>query len=795
MNRLSTKQLIRLVAYLFVYTIFIAFSNFLMIKGIDSKKAEEQFSSIAEQKAHIVNDFFDSIEQTVSLLYSGVVSSVKDVNQLKDSKFVHSLENNQKNLLKTALEYQKHAYSVYVRYNPDYASPTAGLFLTKDESGSINTIPPTDISLYDPSDVEHVGWWYFPTTLGYSTWTEPYYNSNIDVYMISYIIPIYIKGELLGVIGMDVDYHTANTLITGIKIYQTGFTYLKGKNGLVVYHPFVDFGANYECPKGYKEITVHLNNDMLFSVVAPKREVFRETTRVIYLLFTIDFLIFVLMGMLLFFTCFKRNYTELIMGENKEGRASNTATFGLVFIVTVFSIIFIQFAFICAKTGIFKSPNYAKSKTEYEENLLVLVEADVEPYSFVNTRGLKDGFNVAFADKLSNTIHKNLILNFVPGNNFDKSLKAQKFDMILGVKKEFIQNNPNYCISETLVKDYYKIYSKQRIKGLGELKGKKVGSVLTDIESDINLYSANKLYFDSYKELFSALYRDEIDFAVGIKSVCDNVIQKNHYKEISSVYELLTTHICVAVPKQNKILLETVNYAIDSLKEDGVLDSLRELTLEGKRDDVNVLKIVRENSIFFIITSTIVIVLFLIVLWISMRTYYEEKHRVREKTLIQLSETDQLTGILNRGAGEEKIQQLMKLSKEGMFLLMDADKFKSINDTYGHAVGDKVICAIADSLKKSFRDRDVILRLGGDEFAAYAVGVTTEAIATVIINRFFSILSNVYIPEMGDKKINVSAGASFYDGNQTISFDDLYKKADALTYKSKSIEGCSISFQ
>ncbi len=55
------------------------------------------------------------------------------------------------------------------------------------------------------------------------------------------------------------------------------------------------------------------------------------------------------------------------------------------------------------------------------------------------------------------------------------------------------------------------------------------------------------------------------------------------------------------------------------------------------------------------------------------------------------------------------------------------DKFKSINDTYGHAVGDKVIIAIADTLRKSCRDDDVVLRLGGDEFAVFIPGMLIKS--------------------------------------------------------------------
>ena len=169
-----------------------------------------------------------------------------------------------------------------------------------------------------------------------------------------------------------------------------------------------------------------------------------------------------------------------------------------------------------------------------------------------------------------------------------------------------------------------------------------------------------------------------------------------------------------------------------------------------------------------------------------------EEEKRREKHLLYLSETDAMTGLRNRGSGEKKIKELMAQGKSGMFCLLDADKFKSINDNFGHDVGDKVIKAIADCLKRCFRDSDVTMRLGGDEFAAYAVGVTNEEIGMVIINRLFGFIDQINIPELDDRKISISLGAAFFNMQDDYSFEDLYKNADSATYLSKKTEGnCS----
>ena len=170
----------------------------------------------------------------------------------------------------------------------------------------------------------------------------------------------------------------------------------------------------------------------------------------------------------------------------------------------------------------------------------------------------------------------------------------------------------------------------------------------------------------------------------------------------------------------------------------------------------------------------------------------EEKRR--ENELIYLSQTDLMTGLRNRGSGEKSMQDLMASGVEGMFCLMDADKFKSINDNYGHDVGDKVIKAIAECLKKTFRNTDITMRLGGDEFAVYVVGVVNEINGEIFIENFFEEIDAIKIPELGKRKITVSLGAAFFNVEENLSFAEVYKHADSAAYESKKFTGNHYTF-
>lgn len=166
-----------------------------------------------------------------------------------------------------------------------------------------------------------------------------------------------------------------------------------------------------------------------------------------------------------------------------------------------------------------------------------------------------------------------------------------------------------------------------------------------------------------------------------------------------------------------------------------------------------------------------------------------DKEKTREDRLIYLSEIDSMTGVCNRGSGERKISRLLEAGVGGMLLLIDCDKFKSINDTYGHIVGDAVIIAIAETLQKVCGPRDIVMRLGGDEFAMFIPKLVGKEEAEAFFKQLFTEISQIYIAEMGDRKIYVSLGATICEENQGATFDELYRKMDSAMYESKKVEG------
>ena len=160
-----------------------------------------------------------------------------------------------------------------------------------------------------------------------------------------------------------------------------------------------------------------------------------------------------------------------------------------------------------------------------------------------------------------------------------------------------------------------------------------------------------------------------------------------------------------------------------------------------------------------------------------------------QSELSRAAESDSMTGLLNHDATIRHIRRF--LSEEGSsgthaLFMIDIDNFKHVNDQFGHQAGDDVITSIAKTIRKSFRDSDIVGRIGGDEFMALMKDVDNRCdVARKAASLIDSMQYNLRAGK-GALELTGSIGVSFYKkGGQ--SLENLYAEADAALYKSKSL--------
>lgn len=205
-------------------------------------------TSACDQSASEINAYFDTVEQAVNTAADYATKSLGDFSKFKsDNAYVTEFTKNYEEYFITAATHTNGAIAAYIRYNPDFTAPTSGLFLTRNStSEAFQSVTPTDFSIYDKSDTAHVGWYYTPVNNGAPLWMAPYLNENIGVYMISYVVPLTINGENLGVVGMDLDFTLIENMANSSDEYETLSSFILNDSNEVMYHKTLEYGSSLE---------------------------------------------------------------------------------------------------------------------------------------------------------------------------------------------------------------------------------------------------------------------------------------------------------------------------------------------------------------------------------------------------------------------------------------------------------------------------------------------------------------------------------------------------------------------
>lgn len=158
-----------------------------------------------------------------------------------------------------------------------------------------------------------------------------------------------------------------------------------------------------------------------------------------------------------------------------------------------------------------------------------------------------------------------------------------------------------------------------------------------------------------------------------------------------------------------------------------------------------------------------------------------------DEQLIALATTDPLTGIFNRRAffstSEAELERCRRTSRPVCLLLMDLDKFKTVNDTYGHAAGDKLLVHFCATLRAILRPYDVFGRYGGEEFIAL-LPETGDREARAIAARICETVASTPLEAPLLLPYTVSIGVTIAQGNETL--EQLAKAADEALYRAKA---------
>ncbi|MGK2953319.1 MAG: EAL domain-containing protein [Thiobacillus sp.] len=173
------------------------------------------------------------------------------------------------------------------------------------------------------------------------------------------------------------------------------------------------------------------------------------------------------------------------------------------------------------------------------------------------------------------------------------------------------------------------------------------------------------------------------------------------------------------------------------------------------------------------------------------------ERKLAEAQISQLAYHDVLTGLLNRFSLNSQMAQALAMARREhramAVIFLDMDRFKTINDTLGHAVGDELLVIVAHRLRQSLRESDIVARLGGDEFVVLLTEVEDATAAARLADKLLHMLAQPY--RIGENELHSAAsiGVAFYPNDGEDS-ETLMKNADTAMYHAKSQGRNNIQF-
>lgn len=265
MKSIKTKIIVTVILCSLISAFICGGISFWQSSEMSDANSLEEMKLTCENQSAELDKMLEKVAQSVDTAANIALANLKDVNSFKTEKeYVDNFTEEISEVLLHSAENTQGAMSAYIRYNPEFTEPTSGIFYTRNsEDSDFTTVEPTDFTMYEPDDLEHVGWYYIPVSNKKPTWMDPYLNSNINVYMISYVVPLYINDESIGIIGMDIDFSVFSDVIDQSAVFDSGYAYLASEAGNIMYHKELEVGSSIADTQGLTTVAEALGNSQM----------------------------------------------------------------------------------------------------------------------------------------------------------------------------------------------------------------------------------------------------------------------------------------------------------------------------------------------------------------------------------------------------------------------------------------------------------------------------------------------------------------------------------------------------
>ncbi len=242
-NSIRTKFVLLTLAVIMMTVIGIGGTGvYYAVKAMNSS-TNKTLDSICHEEGAILDSLFLSIEQSVGIIRDYALQEEKVIEYLTQSYSTYEYIEELKQLMLGAANGTPGAVAIYLRFNPEFVPLGNGIFFSASDSESDieeRIISEHSIRFREDS----LNWYNQAAQKGGSVWIPPHNNGELLEEVVSYAVPLYKDGSLIGVVGMDILFSDIVELIDAIQIFGTGFAYILDRNHEMIYHPL----GEEQCP-------------------------------------------------------------------------------------------------------------------------------------------------------------------------------------------------------------------------------------------------------------------------------------------------------------------------------------------------------------------------------------------------------------------------------------------------------------------------------------------------------------------------------------------------------------------
>ena len=262
-HSIQFRILATIVIAMLAITVFIGGISIYEVDKYVQGESENFVVVTCDNEGAQINNIFEDMEKSVKVMESYIMDFFTEESRVEDRDFQEKIINSTDQMFADVAKHASGAVAYYFRFDPAISNRKMGLFYSKTkENDEYVPFELTDISLYNKEDTEHVGWFWQPYEAGEPVWMMPYYNQNNNIYMISYVMPMYHEEKFIGIVGMDFDYNALADRVHAIEIYENGYAHLE-IDGAVIHSG--DGGFEIESrydPEKYLRVSTDLVNGM-----------------------------------------------------------------------------------------------------------------------------------------------------------------------------------------------------------------------------------------------------------------------------------------------------------------------------------------------------------------------------------------------------------------------------------------------------------------------------------------------------------------------------------------------------